>query len=80
MLPHHGSSIAELCDQDKSPFEFTRAIEASSVTTGFCSQLKRTLIHLIIEKKYELMEGGQRNLFKSTPDGSERVFYISILL
>lgn len=31
-------------------------------------------------KEYELTEGGHRNLFKSTSDGSERVCYTSTLL
>lgn len=50
MVLHCCRSFAQLRDQNKSTFEFSRAIEAASVTTGFRSQLKKTFINLIIEE------------------------------
>lgn len=78
MVPHPCSSFAQLCDDNKSPFEFTRAIKAAPVTTGCCSQLKKTFINLIIEENINWGGGGgDRNSFKSTSGGSERLFYTS---
>lgn len=58
MVPHPCSSFAQLCDDNKSPFEFTRAIKAAPVTTGCCSQLKKTFINLIIEENINWGGGG----------------------
>lgn len=69
MVPHLCSSFAQLCDQNKTPFEF-----AASVTTGFCSQLKKAFINVIIEESMNYWGRGDRNSFKSTSNGSERCF------